>query len=189
MVSPLHYRPSTYWTTRMTTTMIMTTETKMMMMFLLQFIRVSLNIEITMSHSWNAPSLKFKFSTLSYFFNFNILQKSNGLVSSQYPNLFRNIGSLEVPWPKINRSFKQTGWWWLTMVMVMAKSKYIFQPNTRLNWASQFSNKVQQCRSLFKCCHQLVQLSSTIQHKNTRSWLQLWILQYYPSSRMAILRS
>lgn len=51
MVSPLHYRPSTYWTTRMTTTMIMTTETMMMMMFLLYFIRVSLNIEITLSHN------------------------------------------------------------------------------------------------------------------------------------------
>ena len=77
MVSPLHYRPSTYWTTRMTTTMIMTIETMMMMMFLLHFVRVSLNIELTKSHnSWNAPSLKFKFSTLSYFFNFNILQKS-----------------------------------------------------------------------------------------------------------------
>ena len=77
MVSPLHYRPSTYWTTGMTTTMIKTTETMIMMMFLVHFIRVSFNIELTKSHnSWNAPSLKFKFSLLSYFFNFNILQKS-----------------------------------------------------------------------------------------------------------------
>ena len=84
---------------------------------------------------WNLSSHHWAISSILTF-----CRKVNGLVSSQCPYLFRNIGSPEVPWPKVNRSFKQTGVWWLTMVNMMAESKVPFN-QTRHNWASQFSAK------------------------------------------------